>query len=114
MDDKIVVESGGLRQVASKLADNSKQLNTLYTNDIISVLNACQEELKVSGLDYDNVYDSFKKMFTGLHSQLEALVDAMNNIIIPEYELTAQAISTMFNSEFASEMSGYLKQMSAD
>lgn len=114
MDDKIIVDAAGLQQVSTQLAANSEKIYSLYTNDITSILQSCEEELKVSGLTLDTVYDSFKKLFTSLHSQINNLVDALNNTIIPEYEYSAQTVSKKFNSEFANSMNEYLNIMNRD
>ena len=114
MEEKLIVDAAGLQQVSSQLKTNSDKIYTLYTSDITSVLKSCEDELKVSGLEYDSVYEAFKKMFTSLHTQIDELVDALNNKIIPEYELSGQAISNMFNSDFASEMNEKLKIMMTD
>ena len=111
MDQKVIVDAAGLQQVSTRLAENSDKIYSLYTNDIVSVLKASEEELKISGLNFDNVYESFKKMFTGLHSQINELVDALNNTIIPGYEASAQSISSMFNSDFAGQMNDLLGLM---
>lgn len=114
MDNKVIVDAAGLQQVASQMKANSEKISTLYNTDIVAVLKACEQDLRVSGLDYSNVDNTFKKMFTGLTEQIDALVDALNNKIIPEYEFSAQYIAKMFNSEFANQMTEYLNTMSKD
>lgn len=114
MNDKIIVDGAGLQQVSSQLASNSEKMYSLYTNDIVSVLNSCENELKVSGLDYSVVSESFKKVFSSLNSQINELVDVLNNTIIPGYESTGQTISKMFNSDFANQMSANINEMLKD
>ena len=114
LDDKVIVNGSGLQQVSSQLASNSEKLYSIYSSEIIPLLNSCEEELKVSGLDYSVVSDSFKQVFTRLHSRIDDLVNALNNTIIPEYESTAQSISKIFNTDFANKVTNSLNIMTKD
>ena len=114
MNDKVIVNAEGLQQVSKELAANSEKMYALYSKDIVSVLNSCQEELKVSGLDTNIVSESFQKMFSDLRTKTEELIGALDNTIIPEYEASAQTINHLFNNEFANKINEYLEIMKKD
>ena len=114
MDNKVIVNAEGLQLVSTELANNSEKMYSLYTKDIVAVLESCQEELKVSGLNYSEVTAAYKNLFDSLRSQLNELVNALNTTIIPSYEIAAQTINKQFNSDFANQINEYLTIMRRD
>ena len=98
-----------LKTINQGLKSDIEKINSLYTNSVANALINCQEDLKVSGLNYDEVQNSFKNVFTSLTAQLTTLTDAMDSKIIPQYEATASSIIKLFNQDFANEMSDYIR-----
>ena len=111
MDNKVYIDSGSLKEIANQLSENSEKMYSVYSQDIVSALEACQEDLKVSGLSYGEVNETFRNLFVSLRSQINGLAEALNTTILPEYESSAAAISKMFNEDFASKMNDYLTIM---
>ena len=98
-----------LKAINTSLKSDVDKIDALYTNTVQTALTNCQEDLKVSGLNYDEVQTSFKNLFTSLSAQLNELTNAMDNKIIPQYEATASSIVKLFNQDFANEMNDYMK-----
>ena len=111
MDNKVYIDSESLKEISNQLSANSEKIYSVYSQDIASALEACQEDLKVSGLNYGEVNETFRSLFVSLKGQINELAEALNTTIIPEYESTAVVISKMFNKDFASKMNDYLSIM---
>jgi len=98
------IQTDQLRTTTQRLIDETMEINNLFQGKVIPTLNACQEDLKVSGLNYDEVQTTFNNVFNSIVNQLNELSDAMENKIIPKYEQAAASISKLFNQDFANQM----------
>lgn len=112
MADYIRVED--LKNTTISIKKESERINDIYTNNIVKALENSQTELKVAGVNYDEMQESMKKVFTGVVNQINELTDAMNNIIIPKYEATSNVINRIFNQDFATEISDCIKAINSD
>lgn len=106
-DSKIKTEN--LRNLTTNIKKDNDKMNELYNNTISRALEACQEELVVSGVNFEDIQTSFKNLFINLTSQINELTDAMENKILPSYEATANSLSRLFNQDFANEMNDFIK-----
>ena len=111
MDNKVYINSESLKEIASQLSANAERIDSVYNQDIVSALEACQADLKISGLNYGEVNETFRTLFVSLKGQINELANALNTTILPEYMTTAETISKMFNQDFASKMNDYLSIM---
>lgn len=103
-----------LKEISTSLKNDADKITDLYNNTIKTALESCQNDLKVSGLNYDDIQAAFGKVFANLSNQLIELTDAMNNKIIPKYEQTASTIAKLFNQDFATEINNYLSIINKD
>ena len=111
MNQNIFVDTDAIRVVAKNIDDKRQEIDTIYKNRMIPVLQQCAEYLKVSGLNYDDVSSSFNKVFESLNNQLNELTGALTEKIIPSYENASSIIKQAFNNEFAEELKTALNIM---
>lgn len=103
-----------LGEITADIMANSDKIHFAYTEKVVKGLERAQNELKVSGVNYDEIQETMKKLFTNLTTQLNELTDAMTNTIIPKYEATTNVINRMFNQEFANEINDCLATINAE
>ena len=103
------IRTGDLKNITNSIIKDTDKIRDLHTYTITQALEQCQENLVLSGLNYEEVNTTFKTLFTTLTDQLKELTDAMNTKILPRYEMTATSITKLFNQDLANEMNDYLK-----
>lgn len=108
------IQTSNLRDVTKRLNEEADEINQLFNGKVLKALEACQDELKVSGLNYDEIQNTFKSVFKSAVDQLKELTTAMDTTILPKYEATAASIAKLFNQDFANEMSNYLNQIKSE
>lgn len=108
------ISTGDLRNITTNIKKDTDKINDLYNLHISKALEECQDDLILSGVDFQYIQDSYKNLFTNLISQLNEFTDALSNNIIPRYEATASSITKLFNQDFANEMNEYLNIINKD
>ena len=103
-----------LKDINNNIESDTQKIENIYKNTIAKALESCQQELKVSGLNYEEMTNSINKVFTTVVSQLDELTTAMSEKILPKYEATTQSVVKIFNQDFANEISEYLKIINSD
>jgi hypothetical protein len=103
------INTGDLRRLTTQIKNDTDKMNDLYQHTISKALEECQNDLVVSGVNFDDIQTSFKTLFTNLINQLNEFTDVMQNTVIPKYETTAGYITKLFNQDFANEMNEYIK-----
>ena len=104
MNDKIVVNTEGIREVALNIDKKRQEIINIFNQDINNILNLSENCFKVSGLNYSDVKSSFNSVFNQLDERLSALTKVLNEKIIPMYENSSNNIRSMFNNNFAEDM----------
>jgi DNA anti-recombination protein RmuC len=108
------IKIGDLREITDDIKNEANNLLDAYSTHVVTALESSQVELKVSGLNYDEVQESMKKVFTNIVGQINELTDAMNTKILPKYEATAASVSKLFNQDFANQITEYLNVINND
>ena len=101
-------------RITAQIQKDTESMNDLYKNQVVRALEGCQNDLVVSGVNFDDIRTSFDTLFTNLTGQLNTFTDVMQNTILPQYETTAASITRLFNQDFANEMNDYLKTINSD
>ena len=105
------ISTNELNQINSMLKDDTRGINEIYEKKILLAIRRCEEDLKVSGLDYSEVENTFKTVFQTVTEQLDGLTNLLEKDIIPKYEATAASITKLFNQDFASQMTDCLNSI---
>ena len=111
MNDKALVKTDEIRQIAQNISTRREEIKNVYTTDILPILNSSEECLKVSGLNYEEVLQSFSSLFNSLDTQLNSLSDVLINKVIPNYDGVSDVIKRLFNTTLADQMSQALTKM---
>lgn len=102
------VNLNDLKAITTDIKNQADEISNAYTNQVINALESSKNELKVSGVNYEEMQETIKKVFTSVASQVYELTEAMNNIIIPKYETTTNVVNKLFNQDFANEINDCL------
>ena len=108
------INTGNLRNLTTSIKKDTEKMNELYKITISRALEACKEDLVVSGINFDDIQTSFQKLFASLVAQLNEFTDAMETKILPSYEATASSLARLFNQDSANEMNDYIKIINSD
>lgn len=111
MNEKTVVKTDEIRQIANNINSKREEINGVFKTDVLPVLNSSEDCLKVSGLNYDEVINAFNNLFNSLDGQLNNLTDVLINKVIPSYENVSEVIKKYFNADFAEQMSKAIATM---
>ena len=107
----VYVNSEGLKSIALGIEQKRAAINDLYKTKVVQLLNRSKEDLKVSGLNYDELYSSFDTLFSSLDNRLNELVNILVNVVIPKYGQVCDSIVKMFNNDFANSMNDIIATM---
>ncbi len=113
MNDKIVVKTEEIRQIAQNINAKREEIKNVYSANVLPILNSSEECLKVSGLNYEEVLQSFNSLFNSLDAQLNSLSDVLVNKVIPGYENVSDVIKKLFNSTLADQISQAMTKMNS-
>lgn len=111
MNDNLVVDTEGIRDVAATLSSDKEELLNIYRTQVLPMLSNGKEYLQTAGLDYDAVIKAFQDVFGSLDTSMEGLTSTLTDKVIPEYEEASSAVTDMFNGQFASDMSDLLASL---
>ncbi len=99
---KVSIED--LQNVLASLKKQKEVINGEYNGPIKSVLESSASCLSVAGLDITTISNTFNKVFGDIDTNLDALIDVLENKVIKSYSELAEAIRKMFNDEFRTKM----------
>ena len=111
MNDNLVVDTEGIREVANELNANKEEMLQLFKTKVLPMLSNSKEYLQTSGLDYDAIINAFQEVFGNIDTKVDAISSTLTNKVIPEYEEASSAVTEMFNGQFASDMSELLASL---
>ena len=107
-NNKAYISLGELKSIAKSLETERQQINSTYKSKIIPVLESSKKCFFVAGLDTQEIIENFNSIFNDTDTRLTNLINVLNNNVIAEYSEIAQAITKMFNSDFASKLRSLL------
>ena len=111
MSNNMLVKADDIRLIAKNIDSKREEINTIYKNEVLPVLNSSEDCLKVSGLKYDDVSSSFNNLFNSLDEHLSKLSKVLVEKIIPGYEASSAVIKQYFNSQFAEQLTAAMAKM---
>ena len=82
MSEQVLVKTEDIRLIAKNIDTKREEINTIYKNEVLPVLNSSEDCLKVSGLKYDDVSNSFNNLFNSLDEHLGKLSKVLVEQII--------------------------------
>ena len=109
MNGKIIVDTEGLRIIASSIQEKKNKIVDVYNSRLKDVLYNSKDCLKQGGHSYEELDAEFKKMFSDLDNNINELTDVLVNKIIPRYENLSDDIKAFFNKQFAETLSQLLE-----
>ena len=97
-----------LKGIASSLQSQKDQISQSFNGDILPAIKASADCFKVSGLNLNEIVSSFSTTFNNVNSNLNDLINILNNTVIKNYSDTADAIRQNFNVTFANQLRSIL------
>ncbi len=103
-NSKIMVSIEELKSVLASLKKQKENLSSVYKGSISSVLESSNSCLAVANLDTSAIKSTFDSVFNDIDTNMDALINVLENKVIRNYSELAEAIRTMFNNDFMTKM----------
>lgn len=113
MATSLYVSADDLRQVAANLQTKKEEILNVYNSKVKAVMEESKEAIVISGLNFDEFNEQFRKAFVNLSDRLDSLSNALTTQIIPQYENLNMSIKKAFNVDFANQMTEILKSLNS-
>ena len=97
-----------VKVVLNNLKAQNELIKNTFKNEIVNVLQLSESCLSVAGLDYSKIYDSLNETFTKVDERFINLINALDGVVIKNYNQTSDTVSKMFNNDFANQLSDLL------
>ncbi len=107
-NDSSAISLEELKQVSKALQSQKDTIYSLYKKNIVSVLESSRSCFKVAGVDFTNIENTFRSIYTELNRNYESLINVLNNNVIAGYSEVSETIKRMFNKEFATKLNEIL------
>ena len=104
-DNSIKISTEDLKAVSASLKSQRDTLTGIYKSEILPTMNKSASCFAVAGLNTSDISEAFKKTFNNIETNLNALIDLLDNNIIKSYSELSYAIQRMFTDDFANQLS---------
>ena len=105
--DKTSLSLAELNRVLASLKEQKTAI-AKTKKKVDAVLESSSSCLAISGLDYSTIADSFDTTFNKMDTNLDALINVLENDVIKSYAELMLIMRRIFNKDFASKLSGLL------
>ena len=95
-----IVSIEGLKNISKELASCADELNNIYNNKLLKVLNECKPYFDDNNISYDKEIYDYNKLYKELYNKISTYSEIVGNSIANSYNETKNNLEELFNGEF--------------
>ena len=80
--NRTYISLDAVKEIANSLASEKDQISQCYKGEILPAIKASADCFKVSGLNMNEIVNTFNTTFNGVNTNLNNLINTLNNTVI--------------------------------
>ena len=106
---EVFVNANELQNVLASLKKQREVLSNEYKESICDILEESSSCLEIASVDITEINNSFRDVFNDIDTNLEALINVLENKVIKNYTDLSDAIKNSFNNDFKNQLDEIMK-----